>query len=210
MLNKIILSLNVLFLVFISSCKSDSEKSNIKPLESPSSCFYSYNEGTTKFIWEAYKTSERVGVLGGFNQIEVKSKKFDNPISVIESISFEILTSSVETNNLERNGKIFKYFFETIKTPIIKGSILSLNDDGTCKINLNMNRLSYDIIGKYSLKENVFSFTSVIDVSYWNALSGIIALNNVCSDLHTGLDGVSKLWPQVKLSLTTKLKSDCN
>ncbi|MBB79073.1 MAG: hypothetical protein CL844_10280 [Crocinitomicaceae bacterium] len=210
MLNKIIILLNIFFLVFLSSCKSDSEKSNIKQLESPSSCFYSYNEGTTKFSWEAYKTSERVGVLGGFNEIEVKSKKFDDPISVIESISFEINTSSVETNNLERNGKILKYFFETINTPTIKGSIISLNDDGTCKINIKMNLLSYDVIGKYSLAENIFSFTSIVDVSSWNAMSGIIALNNVCRDVHTGKDGISKLWPQVRLSLTTKLKSDCD
>ena len=210
MRHKIILSLNLLFLLLISSCKSNSEKSKIKLSESSPSCFYSYNEGTTKFSWEAYKTSEKVGVLGGFNEIKVTSKKSDNPLSVIESISFEINTSSVETNNLERNGKILKYFFETINTPTIKGSIISLNDDGTCKININMNFLSYDVIGKYTLEENRFSFTSTVDVSSWNAMSGIIALNNVCRDVHSGKDGVSKLWPQVRLSLTTKLKSDCD
>ena len=73
-----------------------------------------------------------------------------------------------------------------------------------------MNGVSIDIVGDYTFENNIFMFNSEIDVSSWNALTGITALNNVCKDVHTGEDGISKLWPKVELSFITKLKSDCD
>jgi hypothetical protein len=57
---------------------------------------------------------------------------------------------------------------------------------------------------------DTFTFESSIDVSSWNALGGIDALNEVCEDLHKGDDGVSKLWSEVSLKLSTTLNNDCD
>ncbi|MFT5582308.1 MAG: hypothetical protein ACI9G9_001573 [Psychromonas sp.] len=35
------------------------------------------------------------------------------------------------------------------------------------------------------------------------------ALNTICKDLHTGDDGVSKLWSEVDLNFSTVLQTDC-
>lgn len=173
-------------------------------------CTYTYNEGTTILEWTSYKTTAKVPVAGSFNEIEVISESSTDPKEVIESISFSINTASVETNNEDRNGKIVEHFFGTNNTPEIKGKVKELSDDGKAVIELTMNGITIDVDGEYTLEGADFSFAATIDVITWNGMGGIEALNEVCKDLHTGEDGISKLWSEIGLSFTTKLKSDCN
>ena len=194
----------------MTACKGEAETEAEPTENAPAACFYSYNEGATTFEWTAFKTNEKIGVKGGFNEITVDSESSDDPIAVLESITFYMKTSSVETNDEGRNGKVAKFFFETINTPSIEGKIKSIGKDGKATISVSMNGMEVDVKGDYTLKGGDFSFTSTIDVSSWNALEGIKALNTECNDLHKGKDGVSKLWSEVALSFTTSLSSDCD
>lgn len=204
-----ITSIIALGLIF-NACKGEAE-TDVQPAEgNEKSCFYSYNEGTTNFEWTAFKTSDKVGVKGGFNEITVKSESFEDPKKVLESITFSMKTSSVETNDESRNGKVAKFFFGTINTETIDGRVKSIGDNGKATISVKMNGIEVDIEGDYTLNGGDFAFTSTVDVSSWNALSGITALNKECNDLHKGKDGVSKLWSEVALSFTTSLSSDCD
>ena len=169
---------------------------------------YSYNEASTTLEWISYKTNDTIPVAGGFNEVVVTSTSSDNPKEVIESIQFSINTASVETNNEERNKKIASLFFGTINTPSIEGAIQSLKDDGTATVMITMNGISFDIDGEYTLEENTFSFSSRIDLMNWNGMPGIEALNAECEELHKGKDGISKLWSEVALNLSTTLDLD--
>jgi hypothetical protein len=161
-------------------------------------------------VWTAFKFTEKKGVEGSFNVINVESDGASkDPKKVIESISFLIETSSVETQNEERNGKIAKLFFGTIGTKNIKGRIKSLSESGKATIEIEMNAMKKDVVGKYTLVDANFSFTATIDVVDWNAGGAITVLNTACKDLHTGADGKSKLWSEVDLSFTTTLKKEC-
>lgn len=174
-------------------------------------CFYKYNNASSEFSWTAYKTSAKVGVGGTFNEIEISGdESSDDPITLLESMTFSMNTASVETNNEERNGKIANLFFGTINTPTIDGSVKELNDSGKAIIEVTMNGVSVDIEGDYTLVDGKFDFSSSIDVSSWNAGAGIETLNTACYDLHTGEDGVSKLWSEVTLAFSTQLESDCD
>ena len=195
--------------VMMTACSGE-ETTAEKEQDQVEICQYSYNHGSTTLEWTAYKTNDKVGVPGGFNEIMVESETSEDPIDVIESISFTINTSSVETNNEDRNGKVAEHFFGTINTEEITGSIKELKDDGNAVIEIYMNGIAFNIEGPYELDGSDFSFETSIDVVNWNALSGIEALNEVCKDLHTGKDGVSKLWSEVTLSLSTSLSSDCD
>ena len=44
----------------------------------------------------------------------VESEASDDTIAVLESITFSMKTSSVETNDEGRNGKVAKFFFEKL------------------------------------------------------------------------------------------------
>ena len=114
-------------------------------------------------------------------------------------------------NSVRINFIFYEYFFfETIKTASIEGKIKSLKDNGKAIVAVTMNGITVDVEGDYTLKGGDFTYTSTIDVSAWNALAGIKALNSECNDLHKGKDGVSKLWSEVALSFSTSLSSDCD
>ncbi len=196
--------------LIMSACKGESESAAESIDNSQAACFYSYNEGATTFEWTAFKTNDKTPVKGGFNEISVESEASDDPIAVLESITFSMKTSSVETNDESRNGKVATFFFETINTATIEGKIKSIGKDGKAIVSVTMNGITIDVKGDYTLKGGDFSFNSTIDVSSWNALEGIKALNAECNELHKGKDGVSKLWSEVDLSFTTSLSSDCD
>lgn len=207
----LILSFASLFLS-LSSCKGDTEEAAKKEVaEEGTACFYSYNSGSTVLEWTAFKFTEKAPVVGTFNEIVIEGmEKSDDPKKMIESLKFTISTISVETQNDERNAKIAKLFFGTIKTNNISGKVKSLSDNGKAVIEIKMNNMKQDVIGDYTLDKGLFSFSSTIDVMNWNAGKGIETLNTECKDLHTGADGKSKLWSEVDLSFTTELMSDCD
>lgn len=190
----------------LASCGGEAEPTTSEDSTEETIQYYKYNEGMTTLEWTSYKTTAKVGVSGGFNDIKVTSVEGTSPKEVIESIEFIIQTSSVETNNEDRNLKVAEHFFGTINAPTIEGKVSQLNDDNTAIITITMNGITMDIEGDYTLDGPAFSFTSSIDVSSWNGVPGIDALNTVCEDLHTGEDGVSKLWTEVGLSFSTTLK----
>ena len=207
MKNTLVLLASALIIFGFTSCKGEPTE---KIDNQTQYCFYTYNEGATTFQWTAFKTTERIGVSGTFNNIKVSSDASDDPMVLLRSMSFKMETSSVETNNEDRNAKVAKYFFETINTPVITGHVLSINEEtGECNFEITMNGVAAKVSGDYSFIDNVFMFKSIANVNSWNALSGITALNTVCNDLHKGADGISKLWPEVHFSFKTRLKSDC-
>jgi len=173
-------------------------------------CTYSVVNENSTLEWTAFKFTERKGVTGTFREINIDGlESSEDPKTLIESLSFSIPTSTVETENPERNGKISKQFFGTISTENITGEVKSLGKNGKAVISIKMNGVSKDVTGEYTLNAGTFVFKAAIDVVDWNAGSGIAALNAICKDLHTGTDGVSKLWSEVDLSFTTVLKKEC-
>jgi polyisoprenoid-binding protein YceI len=209
MKKKLIYGLFILTAVVLTACSGETKTE--EPTEAKPACFYSYNSGTTVLEWTAFKFTEKAPVKGTFNNITITGMdSSDDAKKLIESLTFSIETSSVETQNPERNGKIAELFFGSISTPQLTGKVKSLSDNGKATIEIKMNNVKQDVVGEYTLEDGKFSFTSSIDVMKWNAGKGIDMLNTACKDLHTGADGKSKLWSEVDLSFSTELSSDCN
>lgn len=189
------------------SCGSETKKTKENSTEK---CQYEVVNENSTLEWTAFKFTERKGVSGTFREINIDGmKSSEDPKTLIESLSFSIPTATVESANPERDGKISKQFFGTISTDKITGEVKSLGKDGKAVISIKMNGISKDVTGEYTLNAGNFVFKASIDVADWNALPGITALNAICKDLHTGTDGVSKLWSEVDLSFTTVLKKTC-
>jgi polyisoprenoid-binding protein YceI len=189
------------------SCGGNGDKTTKSSAEQ---CAFSVVNENCTLEWTAFKFTERKGVAGTFREINIDGMaSSEDPKTLIESLSFSIPTSSVETENPERNGKISKQFFGTISTENITGEVKSLGKNGKAIIAIKMNGVSKDVSGDYTLNAGTFVFKASIDVVDWNAGTGIASLNTICKDLHTGTDGVSKLWSEVDLSFTTVLKKTC-
>lgn len=194
--------------LILSACGDKSTSENASASEEK--CTYSYDSENDLLEWTAFKFTEKTGVKGTFNTVEVSSvSEADSPEDLISSLTFKIPTSTVETQNPERNGKISKFFFGTINTPEITGKLQILRKDGKAGFEITMNGKKVILLGDYTLTDDLFTFKSTLDVAAWDALGGIEALNKECKDLHTSTDGVSKLWPEVEVNLSAPIIKNC-
>lgn len=190
-------------LMFVSCGGSESETSEEKVYS------YSYNAESSILEWTAFKFTNRTGVKGTFNEINMSGLSQSNDKkALIESMGFNIPTSTVESNDPGRNAKIAEFFFGAINTDVIEGKVIKLKDDGGAEVSIKMNGVTKTVIGEYTLTDTQFSFHTTIDVVDWKADNGITALNKQCVANHTGEDGVLKLWSEVELSFTTVLNRE--
>lgn len=204
--------------LIMASCSGETKTSEAETNEveskKPVTCMYSYSSENTELNFTAYKFLGKTGVGGTFTNVIVKGEESQNAQEVIESLSFKIPISSISTKDEGRDAKIEEHFFGTINTSEITGEVVGLDSlTNTMQLKITMNEVSNDITAKYTLKDGVFTIDAEIDVNDWNGNPGIVALNEVCKELHTDVangDTESKLWPDVSISFSTELKENCD
>lgn len=191
------------------SCSGPQEKDDAVDEQEP--CVYTYDEGQTTLEWTAYKYTEKAPVSGTFDEINISSdvEESNDPKELVKSLKFSIPTATVQTDNQLRNENIVNSFFHLFAGDSIIGRVKSLSDNGKMTIELDMNGVKHDVSGSYELDGTRFSYSATINLHQWNAGKAITSLNTACKDVHTGKDGISKLWPDIALIFTTELLSDC-
>ncbi len=193
---------SVLFLTI--ACSKEKKEAPV----SASDATYSYVADSTQMTWTAYKFTERMGVSGTFNTVEIAGTKTASSVfAVFENATFSIPVKTVDSSNPDRDGKLLTYFFGKLKnTESITGAVESINADGSGSMKIMLNNKEKSV--PFSLSENAGMITmrSEINLEDFLAQPAIESLNEVCNVLHTGADGLSKLWPDVALSLKVKVK----
>jgi hypothetical protein len=212
---KKLLYLSLVTLLITASCNSKSENQSAEPTQKIENCIYSYNEVTTQLDWTAYKFLRKAGVGGTFKKINVDGVlQGADPKVIVESLNFSIPVNTVETNDPGRNEKIAKFFFGSLEgTDLLTGRVKSLGDNSKALLEINMNGITQNVEGDYTLVDNVFTFKTEIDVMNWNAELGIARLNEECKDLHTDVengDTESKLWSDVSINFKMELSKKCD
>jgi polyisoprenoid-binding protein YceI len=214
-MKKILTPIIIILILTITSCGED-KTSKVVSDNVNQTCFYSYDANAETLVrWTAFKTSDKVAVAGQFNQVNVdvgdKSTKITD---VLETIKFNIPTSSTNTTDPERDSKIISSFFGAMNaTDIIFGHVKSVagdNKSGTCTFYLTINNIEKETTLNYTVNDASIKLTGEIDLTDWEGENAIASLNEVCKLLHTGADGVSKTWPNVELTIETTLKKICH
>lgn len=196
------------------ACSSENTIENAETEQKIENCTYSFNESQTELNWTAYKFLRKAGVGGTFKQIDFNGTiNGTNPQNILESLSFSIPVASVETNDPSRNKKIDSLFFGQLNnTSFLTGKVVSIGVEEAV-LSITMNDVTNEVKGPCTLKDNVFTFQTEIDVADWNALNGIESLNDACKDLHTDVengDTISKLWSTVSIEFSTQLTKSCD
>lgn len=211
------LSLSASAILLLSSCGGGTKDSNkeasadTEKAATPKTCLYSYNSGATSMKWTAYKTTEKKGVGGTFNDLTVSNTTdSENALEVVQNASFVIDPTSVNSKLEDRDKKITEHFFGTMsEVGKITGHLGALNADGTGTLTIKMNGIEKEVPVSYTQEGEKVTVNGTIDVSLWDVVSSIEALNKVCYELHKGADGVSKLWTEVSIEIETTLKKNC-
>lgn len=202
-----------------AACSSGGNKPEVKETKTikmaTEECSYQVNPENVQVKWTAFKFTNKTGVGGQFDSVSVGSSgTLAKPQDALQDMSFTIPVSKINTNNPDRDKKIQDYFFGALdNTASITGKIVSYEGserEGDVLVNLMMNGVSSEVGMKYFVEGQSVTINGAIDVGNWNALGGITALNSVCKDLHTGDDGVSKLWPNVDIEVVAILDKTCN
>jgi len=198
-------------IVVLASCGGQhSHEETSAPDPAQQTCTYTYNADSSRVIWTAFKTTEKVGVSGTFNEVKVNgTQQAQSVVEAMQSASFVIPVAGVNTTNPDRDKKIMEHFFGTMaSTTELTGSVVSL-DATTANVAISMNGVTDTVKMDVVITDSKIALSAVIELANWSAQPSVDALNKVCFDLHKGADGVSKLWPEVKLEVSTTLNKAC-
>lgn len=149
--------------------------------------------------WTGFKTSEKLAVSGTFDAVQVSETKEGNtPEEVLQGAKIRVAVSSINSGLEERDGKLKMILFGAMEnTSDIFGVISFKNGKTFIKFTLNNVSKEYEV--KSTFENNVFTIQTTVDLVSFKANSAIEALNTACGDLHKGVDGVSKTWPEVEI-----------
>jgi hypothetical protein len=184
--------------LFATSCKKD-EKTETVTEPIPEVSGLKIITDSTKVNWTAFKTTEKVAVGGSFRTIELKDTKTgETPEEVLEGAAFSIPVSSLFTDNADRDSKLLKFFFGTLKNTELLAGTLNFRE-GKCYMTLTMNDVTKQIVTEYVYENNLFTLTSTLNLVEFGGEKAVNAINEACLDLHKGKDGVSKTWELVDI-----------
>ncbi|BDD04799.1 YceI family protein [Aureibacter tunicatorum] len=165
------------------------------------------DENSIEVNWTAFKTTEKVGVKGKFDQIKVSNlNASETATDCINGIEFEILTASTNSGLEIRDNKITEFFFgKMANTESIKGKVISIDENGNATVSLTLNDVTKETTATVNIEDNTATMTGTINLDEWNGQEAVKSLNEKCEGLHKGSDGITKLWPDVSFEIKGKL-----
>lgn len=170
---------------------------------------YVYTLGEVLIKWTAFKHTAKAQVGGAFKSAVVKGfTESTNLNTAVSGVTFEIPVNSTSTNDTVRDYKIVNSFFKTmVNTDNITGKIISVDNNGTGLLAINMNNVEVQKTFSWEMDQTTkeIYIKTAIDVLNWGAQSSLDALNEVCLEQHTGPDGKNILWPNVDITIIVDL-----
>ena len=162
----------------------------------------------SEITWTAYKFTRKVGVSGSFNEVVVSASAETQVEDVLNNLSFNIQTQSVDSKNEVRDARIYNAFFKKMKQgDNIYGEIHQVGY-GQAIVEMTLNGISKSVPLAYTVEGLNVTMNLTIDLGDFKGGQAIQSLNKQCDGLHKGKDGISILWPTVdvviKASLTTQ------
>lgn len=172
-------------------------------------CTYKYDEASTILTWTAFKLTEKVGVDGSFDVINVQANESDNMFGVLTGATFEIPVVSVNSQDPVRDPKIRDSFFgKMTETESITGEFISINET-SAKVSISMNGVTVEYDGEVIVDGETITMKTTIDILDFAAQPSLDEIAIVCEEKHTGEDGVNKFWTDVSVAVQTKLIKEC-
>ena len=201
----------------VLSCNTGQEKNikvdDNKELEAKANeCIYSFSDSTIKLFWAGYKTTDKLKVLGSFQEIKTNhsDQKFSSIDELVNGIIFSINSKSSESGDPIRDANLRDYFFNYLTDNFqINGRISEYND---VFITANIDALGVDRQVKFShsIVNNVLKLRAVISLDELGAYKAYNSISAKCYELHKGPDGVSKTWDEVNVLIDVPLiTEDC-
>ena len=201
----LLLTLLIITITLVTSCKETKKPEPSLSAEKG----YSVEPKTTTINWIAYKTTNKVPVKGQFTKLTIENKsKSKTAIEALNNLKFDIPINSLFTKDTIRDGKLKKFFFGSMKNTALISGTIHINNETSGTVDLVMNGISQELPITFVISDQMVTLEAIMDLDNWQAQTALEALNVVCKELHTGEDGISKTWSEVKIEVATYLKYD--
>jgi len=198
-----------LAIISFASC-GGGEAETTTPTGSVEVCNYSYDSSSTILTWTAFKLTEKIGVNGTFDEINVVAN--DNAtdmFGVLTGATFDIPVATLNSQDPIRDPTVKRAFFgNMVETASIKGSVISLNAT-QANMSITMNGVTKEYSGVVKVDGEKITVTTTIDIVDFEAQLSLDSLSVTCSEKHTGPDGVNKFWSTVDVAVQTTLIKTC-
>ena len=198
--------------VIIISCNTGQEKNvkvdDKKELEAKADeCIYSFSDSTIKLFWAGYKTTDKLKVLGSFQEISTNhsNQKYTSLEQLVEGITFSINSASSESGDPIRDANLKDYFFNYLTTNFeINGSLTGYNED-VVMADIDVLGVNRTVKLKHFLVNNILKLRGELSLSELGAFKAFSSIAEKCYDLHKGPDGISKTWDEVNVLIDVPL-----
>lgn len=193
-MKKTIAALALCAAVFVGCKKEEAKKAEELQLEEvPVAEKVSYLH---KLEWTAYKTPDKIGVSGTFNDIELSGAKDSGNIEQdIKDATFKVVTSTVNSKDQERDTKLFNSFFK-LMTGDITGKFVDFKD-GKATVEITMNGVTKQKEFTYTIIGNTIALKGNIDIiADFDGTKAFNSIHELCKELHA-----DKTWTEVDINV---------
>lgn len=208
-MSKSILSIIALAAI-LTSCGGGSTESTTETKDTVATCTYSYDSSATELTWTAFKLTEKIGVNGTFNEINVTANNnATDMFGVLTGATFSIPVATLNSQDNVRDTKVKNSFFgNMLSTEMLTGSVVSINSS-QATLSVKMNDVVKEYTGEVIVDGETITVKTTVDILDFNAQVAMDSLSVVCSEKHTGPDGVNKFWSTVDVVVKTTLIKNC-
>lgn len=177
------LSLLSLLFIFVScSSSTDSEETTMEDVATAVGT--SFDLANTSLTWTAFKTADKIGVSGSFDEIELNGN------------DFIINAKTVNSGNPDRDPKLRDIFFAAMSDTLITGSYGQPMGD-KIPVTLKMNGVEKTFDFDFMENDSSTVVSGTIDmIADFSGNAAYEAIHKACYELHAG-----KTWTDVDLKV---------
>ena len=191
------------------SCKKEAKKEDapktVEVTESNAKTYQVSSKGSEAY-WTGYKFTNKTAVKGKFKTINITNAPVaKSAIEAFNGVTFTIPTSSVFSDNPERDGKLKTLFFDIMDaTELITGTFKTKGNE--IVVDLKLNNVTKTIPLTSKISDRHVKLDGSINIMDFGAETAFNSIHKECEALHTGTDGVSKTWEEFGIEAIVFLK----
>jgi hypothetical protein len=204
------LFLSILLISIVLSCNTDNGNHNIG-LVNPETFMYGFNEAETKVSWNAYKTTDKVKVMGYFETLTTDrtGMMYNSIQEFVNGIKFSINSSSSFSGDAARDISVRDYFFNLFTENFEINGTLEIVSPKQVTAYLDIYGTDTPVLLSYDVSEGILLMKGSISLNEIGAINAYNSIHEKCIDLHRGIDGISKTWDTVDISIEIPVIKDC-
>lgn len=197
-MKKSIVAFALIATVFASCKKEETKKAEEAPLEE---VMLETVEYANKLEWTAFKTPDKIGVKGTFNDITVTGVKDSGSADQdYKGATFKINSSTVNTTDAGRDEKLKTAFFSVL-TGDITGKFVDFKD-GKATVELTLNGVTKTKDFSYTVENDVLKIKGAVDIiADFEGTKAFNSIHELCKELHLG-----KTWTDVEINIEISKK----